>query len=395
MEVLILSEKANPQITPQHLKKLRDYAQYFYGSFNKIHVLSSFDTSQLNQIAFPSNTIIHKMPPWRSPGSYIRIYYHLKYLLKLLINGYRLVKEYPDIKVISNNYGHYALGLIVVMLSIFTRRKSIIRVAGDPEIGRISLQQRYGMLGRLIGSQLSHIESFVAKRADRIFSSSQLFADQYPQFAYKTEILPNPVKVLDESCRRRIGGKLKNRNDGEYVQAIFVGRLEPEKGLNILLEALTEIPTVYCTIVGSGSLRAYLEGLTEELELSPRIIICGQMQHDEVLEMMARSDVLILPSFTEYTPNVILEAAALEIPVIASRVGGVKYMVQDNRTGLLFNPGDVQSLRNALRLFQDSPDLWSKWGANARIYACDKFGSQALLRKSEAALQSLKREIND
>lgn len=394
MDVLILSEKASPQITRQHLKKLQDYTRYFSNHFERIHVLSSFDRSRLPEFDFPSNVVFHRMPPWNPSHGYRRGLFHVQYLIRLFLESRKILIRNPQIVAISQNFSHYVLGLVVLLLATRHHRKAIIRISGDPEVGKVILEQRYGLVGSLIARLLPTSEMIVAKRADRIFSSSKLLLEKYPELSDKTTILPDPVPILDDSCAGNVPIKTREYHQGNPVKSIFVGRLEPEKGLIVLLEALALTPTFECNIVGSGSLASQLEDLIIELNLSERVRLCGQKPNREVVKLIGDSDVLILPSFTEYTPAVILEAAALETPAIASRVGGVKYILQHEITGLLFNAGDVHSLRSCLAYFQAHPERWAEWGSQARKLACETFSSSTLLLQSDRAIESLIGEIN-
>jgi glycosyltransferase involved in cell wall biosynthesis len=85
-----------------------------------------------------------------------------------------------------------------------------------------------------------------------------------------------------------------------------------------------------------------------------------------VAEEMRRSDILCLPSFTEGSPNVIKEAMACGLPVVASRVGGVPDLVREGETGLLFEAGDASQLRSCLAKLVADGYLRQKMGAAAR-----------------------------
>lgn len=129
-----------------------------------------------------------------------------------------------------------------------------------------------------------------------------------------------------------------------------VGRLEEEKGFDILLQAVHAVQQrgldVRLIVVGEGSERVRLERLAAELKIASRLVLTGWQA--DVRGYFEAMDVFVLSSHREGLPNVILEAMALEVPVIATRVNGVPRLIQDGRTGLLVNPGDVQALTTAL-----------------------------------------------
>ena len=86
----------------------------------------------------------------------------------------------------------------------------------------------------------------------------------------------------------------------------------------------------------------------------------------KVGEVLRESDILVLPSYTEGSPNVIKEAMATAMPVIGSRVGGVPELVDHGRTGFLYEPGDIEELRKCLGKLVVNEDIRRQMGANAR-----------------------------
>lgn len=135
----------------------------------------------------------------------------------------------------------------------------------------------------------------------------------------------------------------------------FVGALDPKKGVRELVASLGEVaaaggsePT-YLLMVGDGPER---QALTEEAAQRPesagRLVITGPQPLSGVARAVAAGDLLALPSHTEGTPNVVLEALASARPVVASAIGGIPDVVEHGRTGLLIPPRDVPALSAAL-----------------------------------------------
>ena len=129
---------------------------------------------------------------------------------------------------------------------------------------------------------------------------------------------------------------------------ICVGRLSPEKGQAGLLRAFAKVrsshPELELRLVGDGPERSALEALSEELGVSGAVTFAGRLPEEETLAEIARSDLLVLPSFMEGLPIVLMEAMAVGVPVIASRVAGIPELVEDGATGLLFTPSNWDEL---------------------------------------------------
>jgi glycosyltransferase involved in cell wall biosynthesis len=138
---------------------------------------------------------------------------------------------------------------------------------------------------------------------------------------------------------------------------LFVGELRHLKGVDVLLRALAviaQVRRVRATIVGDGPDRGEFEALAAELGLlgkDPRVVFTGAMPAAKVF---SRARCIVVPSRAESLPFIVLEAAAAELPVIATNVGGIPEIVRGSDTGLL-EPGDLGGLIDAMRTFLDDP----------------------------------------
>ena len=154
---------------------------------------------------------------------------------------------------------------------------------------------------------------------------------------------------------------------GTALDLLFVGRLTAIKGLRVLFDALEEVrathPRVTLTLAGDGDDRAFAEAAARRLG---GVTLLGFQSQTEIAEALARSDALVLPSFAEGLPVVLMEAMASGRPVIATRVGGVAELVEDGASGLLVPPGSASDLAGAIRRLADDPALRRKLGRRGR-----------------------------
>ena len=139
---------------------------------------------------------------------------------------------------------------------------------------------------------------------------------------------------------------------------VTVARLSWEKGLDVLLQALTlvraQIADVSLVIVGDGPLRASLEQQVDRLGLRAAVTLRGKLPHKEALQEIALGELFVCPSLAEGLGIVFLEAQALGVPVIGTRVGGIPDVIEDGVTGLLVAPQDAPALAQAMtRLLED------------------------------------------
>ena len=130
----------------------------------------------------------------------------------------------------------------------------------------------------------------------------------------------------------------------------IVAKLSAVKGHEHFLRAAARVrerrSDVIFLVVGDGPLRPQLESLTEELGLADAVRFVGVRK--DIPEVLGLMDVFVLSSLSEGAPNVILEAMAAGLPVVASNVGGVPDIVRDGETGRLVEPGDHEALADAV-----------------------------------------------
>ena len=172
---------------------------------------------------------------------------------------------------------------------------------------------------------------------------------------------------------------------------LFAGRLGPEKGVRVLLDAWSLWPDApLLEIAGDGPERSALEARVRTLRLGDRVRFLGQLSPAEVERRTGRVRLLAVPSLCfEGFPLVIRDAFAAGVPVVASRLGALERIVEDGATGLLFSPGDAADLHRRVSRAWADPALLASLGAAARAafegrYTADR-SYEALLNVYESA----------
>lgn len=165
------------------------------------------------------------------------------------------------------------------------------------------------------------------------------------------------------------------RQARSFVRLILVGRLSPEKGIGGLLEALAA-----CTgkrpqlvIVGDGPMRGELDRMVERLGLRNHVTFLGRLPERQTLEQIAQSDILVLPSFMEGLPIVLMEAMALGKAVIATRVAGIPELISDGENGLLFTPSKWDELAIKITVLASDRELRERLGARGAATVAAEF----------------------
>lgn len=158
---------------------------------------------------------------------------------------------------------------------------------------------------------------------------------------------------------------LRDKYPGDY--ALYIGRLEPAKGIATLLEAWRELPDIVLKIRGGGPVREALEATVRKHHLS-QVQLVERLSTQALFELIKGARALIWPSegYYETFGLVAVEAFACGVPVIASRVGVNAEIVDDHRTGLHFEPGNSQDLAQKVRWLFEHPQQAIRLGKAAR-----------------------------
>lgn len=196
------------------------------------------------------------------------------------------------------------------------------------------------------------------------YTRSQLMALSAPDLWNKLHVIHVGVPV--EQFTRTPG---TSSPTGDPM-VLFVGRHVPQKGHASLLEAVMLLARrgrrVNLTLAGDGPSRPTLEHLAERLGIAAQVSFPGAVGQEEIHAMYTNASVFCLPSFAEGVPTVLMEAMAMELPVISTRITGVPELIDDGLTGLLVTPGRSDQLAAALERLLTDPALCRALGSAAR-----------------------------
>jgi glycosyltransferase involved in cell wall biosynthesis len=175
---------------------------------------------------------------------------------------------------------------------------------------------------------------------------------------------------------------------GDGIRVLMVSRLAKGKGFDVLLDAVERLDTgdFSVLIVGDGSLRERIAKDIEARGLDDTVFMLGY--RDDVPSVMAGSDMLVLPSYREGTPLVIIEAMASSLPVVATNVAGIPEQIENETNGFVVEPGDSKALTRAIERLLSSSELRERFGTNGRCRA-DKFAIERMVSDYESMYREL------
>jgi colanic acid/amylovoran biosynthesis glycosyltransferase len=176
------------------------------------------------------------------------------------------------------------------------------------------------------------------------------------------------------------------RTSSEIAMITAVGQLKEKKGFSYLLEACQILKNqgydFHCQIIGEGPLRSALEQQIRDLSLGSNLTLCGALPHESVINELKSSTMFVLPCVTgsdgdrDGIPNAILEAMAMQLPVVSTSHSGIPEVITDGMNGLLVPPADAKSLARAMARLIDEPVLRGQMGERGRQIVSEKFDAK-------------------
>lgn len=216
---------------------------------------------------------------------------------------------------------------------------------------------------------------FVLRHADRIVANSQASTAFVAKLSGRTDCQTIYRGVeIDEILNAPGRDEIRNRFPGRIIVG-YLGRLIDGKGVIHILEALNVLrdKRLACAIIGSGPEKAKLETYVKEHALEESVFLLGHRPLPEALGLMKSIDIFVNPSYSEGIPTSVIEAALLKKAIVATAVGGTPEIISGNGDGFLVSAGDVDALREKLRLLATDEQLRQSFGERAQSAVQDKF----------------------
>jgi glycosyltransferase involved in cell wall biosynthesis len=265
------------------------------------------------------------------------------------------------------------------------------RLARVPVIVSSIRNERFGARWR------EWLETRTQRLADAIVVNSKTVAQSLRQrgilSGQQIRVIPNwvdfgrfSVELDRATIRRRLG------IGGQQFIWLAVGRLEPQKDYELLLRSIArlkgEVGDFCLLIAGMGPLHMRLQDLLAAQDLNRHVSLLGL--RDDVPELMHAADALVLASRWEGSPNVVLEALASGLPVVATDVGGVSEMIENKVSGIVIPPGDASRLAEAMKEMMDlSRARRQSMAVSGRQRVADLHGADNTLAKWVRLFQEL------
>jgi glycosyltransferase involved in cell wall biosynthesis len=251
-----------------------------------------------------------------------------------------------------------------ILLMVYARLRGV----------KVVLSSESSAIDRNRTAYKENIKKWILSQADVFFCFGKSSAHYLLRLGIpRSRIAVRHAAVIDEEIIRNNFLEAKKNVQKNGNSFVYVGRLAPEKNLEMLVRAFIRVNktagneghTWGLTFVGEGPARPVLERLALE---DPKITFAGGHPWYKVPEWLAQNDVLVLPSKSEPWGLVVNEAMVCSMPVIvSSKCGCVKDIVKDGQNGFTFDPENQEDLETALEYFVRNPDKIEKMGETSRL----------------------------
>lgn len=239
-------------------------------------------------------------------------------------------------------------------------------------------------------------ERLTLRWCHRIIAVSEGIAEQlrqgYGLAADKINVVPNgvdPERLLATRERAEVRRSLDIAPEAPVL--LQVGRLTPQKGYDVLFDAIARIaqshPRLVVLAVGEGPLRQQLEQQAHSLKLDRVVRFLGH--REDVADLLHAVDLVTLASRSEGMPYTLLEAMGSGRAVVATRIGGIEEVIRQQGTAQLVPSEDAEALANAIDALLQAPDVAARMGVAARAYILEHHTAEGML----ARVQSIYRDI--
>ncbi len=226
-------------------------------------------------------------------------------------------------------------------------------------------EKHMGAMHRLTGP----VTSLLWRQAAAVVANSTGLRETAQRFAPDLPIL----EIRNGVDTGRFTARTESASQNSIPELLFVGRLARQKGVDVLLEALAQLRDLpwRLTIAGDGPERAPLAQQAAQLGLAERVHFHGWVQREELPALYRASDIFVFPSHDEGMPNVVLEAMASALAIVATRVPGNDELVTNN--GALVPPGNAPAFAEALAPLLTNAHLRRDLGAKSRTLTTERY----------------------
>jgi glycosyltransferase involved in cell wall biosynthesis len=262
-----------------------------------------------------------------------------------------------------------------LMFVVFRQKNLVVSTWGSDIL--YPLEGREPLVSRLI-------KRSILRQAHTILATSYFQAGITQQYSPKGKAVFITPFGADLSLFKKDPGAKK---DPAVFTLCFVKRLERNYGPHVLLEAFKLVENKHSNIrlwfIGDGSMKEPLKKRAKEIGISSKVHFLGQIENDQIPSYLNQTDIFVMPSFRETFGVAAIEAQAVQVPVVASDIEGIREVVLHGKTGYLASPGNDEQFASWIMKLIEDPQSREKMGLEGRKFVSDRYDWQKCVDQME------------
>jgi colanic acid/amylovoran biosynthesis glycosyltransferase len=263
-----------------------------------------------------------------------------------------LLGHWMEQNELSHVHAHFAASVALITAKIFPQIAASFTAHG---YGEFYSQSPFTLSKKVRASTFARSISYIG-RANLMLA---VHPDLWPR------IVCSPLGIAPDSLRPTVPTMR-----AVTLRISCVGRLSPEKGNLILLDAVSILVhqglALHLRLIGDGPDLTQLQEKAADLRIADHVSFEGWISSSDIMAIYSETDVVAMASLYEGIPIALMEAMSMGIPCVAPRVGGIAELIEDGVSGFVFNPGQTEELAYNIKLLADSTELRTRMGARAR-----------------------------
>lgn len=269
-----------------------------------------------------------------------------------------------------------------------------------PWVIRLPNVNRYDYANPLVGSLSHWFNNQLIYKADAL----QVISPQLEAYVQSWEIKPKQIFTIFNGVDvsvfqpRNVTANLREQLGIDWNTFVIgtTGRLDPIKGYDVLIKAFYQLiqknPNLVLLILGDGPQKQELLELIDRLGVSKRVMLTGYIE--SIVPYLQLFDLFVCSSRSEGVPMSVLEAMAMRLPIICTRVGGIESVLGHQREGILIEPDNESAIVNAVCQLVDDHSLRESLASNAYRKALNEFTNEQMAKQVEAMYDRLIADYN-
>ena len=237
------------------------------------------------------------------------------------------------------------------------------------------------------------VDQQLLKKFDKVIAVSEYTKNQLNIDPQKVEVVHNAIDLKDWQPQKIYHQDDRIKKEKKASVIGFIGRLSNVKGVFDFIRTAAAITSQHqdCRflVIGEGSCKKEMQQLSTDLGLQNSIDFLGHVDNNKLPGIYQQLDLLLSPSLSEGLPNTLLEASAMQVPIVATNVGGVSELITHQSNGFLAGVGDVNALKQSCCLLLENRSLAEKIGIKSRHVVEEKFCFKKRTEKLQKIYQSL------